>query len=354
MWDAGERVGAAGGLCRPDKVVMPTSRRDSRDRLERHYAGKRILVTGGLGFIGSHLVRTLGSLRAEVLAFDLRDPGRYPGATTAPGVSVEVADVRDELIVGRSVADRDIVFHLAGQTSHVDSMNDPYADLEQNCAATLSLLEALRRQRSSATVVYTGTRQIYGRPQYLPVDEQHPVKPLDINGVHKAAAESYLAVYSRAYGVRTCVVRLTNTYGEGMALDDRQSFLGHWLGQLVAGREIEVYGDGTRRRDFTYVDDVVHALLLAGASERAQGQVYNLGGGGTLTLREVAELLIVVHGSGSYQLVPFPPERLPIDIGDYEADYTKIQAALGWRPRVPLPEGVKRTLRFAKEQRDQP
>jgi UDP-glucose 4-epimerase len=243
-----------------------------------------------------------------------------------------------------------VIFNLAGQTSHLDSMTDPYTDLEINCRSQLSILETCRHHNPEAKIVYASTRQIYGRPQYLPVDERHPIAPVDVNGINKAAGEWYHLVYGDVYGLRVAVLRLTNTYGPRMRVRDaRQTFLGHWLRLLVTGEELVVFGDGEQRRDFNYVDDAVRAFLLAAAREEANGCIFNLGDEPPISLRELAELLVRVNGGGSYRLVPFPDDRKAIDIGDYYADFATIGRELGWAPAVPLGEGLERTLAFYRE-----
>ena len=265
-------------------------------------------------------------------------------------VTVNISDVRDEHSLPSLIRGQDLVFNLAGQTSHVDSLHDPYTDLEINCRAQLSILETVRHENPEAKVVFASTRQLYGRPKYLPVDEQHPLAPVDPNGVNKAAGESYHLVYGEIYGLRCSVLRLTNTYGPRMRVkDDRQTFLGTWLRLAVEGEELLVFGDGTQQRDFTYVDDAVEAFLLAGASAEADGEVFNVGGEPPVSLGELAELLVELAGAGSWRLVPFPDERRTIDIGDYFADDTKIRSRLGWEPRVGLREGLERSLAYYRD-----
>ena len=313
-----------------------------------------MLVTGGLGFIGSTLARRLVGLGARVLLVDSLVP-EYGGtlfnvADIEADVRVNITDVRDEHGMRYLVQGQDILMNLAGQTSHLDSMRDPYTDLEINSRAQLSILEACRKHNPGIKVVYASTRQIYGVPDYLPVDERHLVHPVDVNGINKVAGESYHLVYNNVYGLRSCALRLTNTYGPRMRVRDaRQTFLGWWIRQVVEGREIQVYGDGTQRRDFTYVDDAVEAFLLAAASDAANGEAFNVGGDGAVSLRELAELLVRVAGKGSYAVVPFPPEQKAIDIGDYYADDRKIRHALGWQPRTSLADGLARTLAYYRE-----
>jgi UDP-glucose 4-epimerase len=318
------------------------------------YQGQNVLITGGLGFIGSNLARRLVDVGANVTLVDSLIP-EYGGnraniAGIEDRVTVNVSDVRDPHSLPSLIRGQDLVFNLAGQTSHVDSLHDPYTDLEINCRAQLSILETVRHQNPEAKVVFASTRQLYGRPQYLPVDEKHPLAPVDPNGVNKAAGEWYHLVYGEIYGLRCSVLRLTNTYGPRMRVkDDRQTFLGTWLRLAVEGEELLVFGDGTQQRDFTYVDDAVDAFLLAGASDAADGEVFNVGGEPPVSLAELAELLIELAAVGSWRLVPFPEERRTIDIGDYYADDSKIRERLGWEPRVGLREGLERSLAFYRE-----
>ena len=244
----------------------------------------------------------------------------------------------------------EVVFNLAGHTSHIDSMAAPEVDLALNCESALGLLEACRRASPAPAVVFAGTRQIYGRPRYLPVDEAHPVAPVDVNGIHKAAVEQYHLLYGRRYGIPVSVLRLTNTYGPRMYVRDaRQTFLGLWLKAVVRGEEFEVWGDGSQLRDFTYVDDAVAALLSVAGEPRVGGRSLNLGGERAVTLLELAELAVSANGGGAYRVVPFPEERLAIDIGDYVGDYGAIRELLGWEPRVPLEEGLPRTLAYLEQ-----
>ena len=318
------------------------------------YEGQSVLITGGLGFIGSTLARRLVELGARVTLVDSLIP-EYGGnraniAGIEDRVTVNISDVRDEHSLPSLIRGQDLVFNLAGQTSHVDSLHDPYTDLEINCRAQLSILETVRHENPEAKVIFASTRQLYGRPRYLPVDEQHPLAPVDPNGVNKAAGESYHLVYGEIYGLRCSVLRLTNTYGPRMRVkDDRQTFLGTWLRLAVEGEELLVFGDGTQQRDFTYVDDAVEAFLLAGASAESDGEVFNVGGEPPVSLGELAELLVELAGAGSWRLVPFPAERRTIDIGDYFADDAKIRSRLGWEPRVGLREGLERSLAYYRD-----
>jgi nucleoside-diphosphate-sugar epimerase len=318
-----------------------------------YYRGKDVLITGGLGFIGSNLARRLVELGASVTLVDSLIP-EYGGnfaniADIRDKVTVNISDVRDQHAMRWLVQRRDVLFNLAGQTSHMDSMSDPHTDLEINAKAQLSILEACRAANPSIRIVFAGTRQIYGKPDYLPVDEDHPIRPVDVNGINKVAGEWYHLLYHQVYGIRSSVLRLTNTYGPGMRIKDaRQTFLGIWIRLLLEGRPFEVWG-GEQLRDFTYVDDCVRAMLLAACREEAWGRIYNLGGERTVSLRETAELLVAAAGSGEFAVREFPEERKKIDIGDYYSDFGRITAELGWRPEVSLEQGLQRTVAYYRE-----
>jgi len=320
------------------------------------YRGKSVLVTGGLGFIGSNLVRSLADLGAKVTAVDSLLPDYGGNLFNLAGyedkVRINIADVRGHgmkyLVKGQQV-----LFNLAGQVSHIDSMSDPFTDLEINCTSQLWILEAVRQQNPELKVVYAGTRQIYGSPQYLPVDEKHPLKPTDVNGINKISGELYHLVYHSVYGIRASSLRLTNTYGPRQLIKhSRQGFIGWFVRQALLGEEIQVFGDGNQKRDFDHVSDAVDAFLRAGASDAADGQVFNLGGEAPITLAELARMLVEIAGQGSYRLVPFPPERKRIDIGDFYGDTTKIRTALGWAPKLPLRQGLEQTLAYYRAHKD--
>ena len=315
------------------------------------YHDKKVLITGGLGFIGSNLAKTLVNRGAHVTLVDSLIP-QYGGnlyniVDIRDRVQVNICDVRDSHAMKHLIQDRDFLFNLAGQTSHMDSMSDPQTDLAINATAQLSILEACRKLNPGIKIVFTSTRQLYGKPSYLPVDEQHPIRPVDVNGINKLAGEWYHLLYDSVYGIRACVLRLTNTYGPGMRVKDaRQTFLGTWIGLLLDGKPIRVFGDGLQLRDFNYVDDCVDALLRAGASEEANGQVYNLGSTEVIGLKDLAEKMIGLGFEGSYELVPFPEERKAIDIGDYYSDFSMISKELGWSPKTGLQEGLLKTVEY--------
>ena len=321
------------------------------DAYRDFYRGARVMITGGLGFIGSNLAHRLVELGADVLIVDSLIP-EYGGnhfniEGIADRVRVNIADVRMQSTIGVLARGQDVIFNLAGQVSHIDSMRDPYTDLEINCRAQLSILEACRINNPRVRVVYAGTRQVYGRPSYLPVDERHLVRPADINGVNKAAGEYYHLLYNNVFGVRACSLRLTNVYGPRQLIKhNRQGFIGWFLRLAVERQEIQIFGDGSQLRDFVYVDDAADAFLRAGASDACDGEVFNVGGCEAVSLRDLVSLLIETAGGGTVRYVDWPEEKKRIDIGSFYTDSTRFQERVGWTPRVPLAEGLRRSIDF--------
>jgi UDP-glucose 4-epimerase len=322
-----------------------------------YFRGKHVLITGGLGFIGSNLAHRLIALGADVLILDSLIP-EYGGNIfnvhpIEDQLRINIADMRDEHGLRYLVQGQDLIFNLAGQVSHTDSMVDPYTDLEINARSQLSLLEACRHGNPEAKIVFASTRQIYGRPTYLPVDERHPLQPTDVNGINKLAGEWYHIVYNNVYGLRTVSLRLTNTFGPRMRIRDaRQTFIGWWIRQLLEGQTLHIFGDGLQVRDFNYVDDVIESMLMVAAHDVADGQIYNLGGDEPINLINLARLMIEVNGGGDFTLQPFPDDRKRIDIGDFYGDYRKIRSKLGWRPMVGLRDGLTRTMDYFRANLD--
>ncbi len=314
------------------------------------FAHKKVLITGGLGFIGSNLAARLHALGAEITLVDSLIPeyggNRFNIEPLRERMHIDISDLRDTRSIRPLIQGQDFLFNLAGQTSHLDSMINPVADLEINCHAQLSILEACRVSNPQIKIVFASTRQIYGRPRQLPVAETHPLDPIDINGINKMAGEKYHLLYHRVHGLKTTALRLTNTIGPRMRIKDaRQTFVGVWIRQLLENRPIEVWG-GKQLRDFTDVDDAVDAFLLAASSPETNGEVYNLGGSEVIDLASLAKLLVEINGGGDYALREFPADRKSIDIGDYYSDFSKIRAQLGWTPKRSLRETLTRTLDY--------
>ncbi len=318
------------------------------------YQDRPILITGGLGFIGSNLAHRLVALNADVLLVDSLIPD-YGGnlfniRDIADRVTVNIADVRDESSMNYLVRDRDVIFNLAGQVSHLDSMRDPYTDLEINCRSQLSILEACRKHNPATKIVFAGTRQVYGRPDSLPVTEDHLVRPVDVNGINKVAGEYYHLLYNNVFGVRACSLRLTNIYGPRQLIShSRQGFIGWFIRLAVEDRPIEIFGDGSQLRDVVYVDDAAEAFLATGASDQCNGEVYNVGGAEPMSLRDLVMVLFDVAGAGSVRYVPWPTDKKTIDVGSVYTDSTKLADAVSWRPRVDLRDGLARTVRYYRQ-----
>lgn len=317
------------------------------------FEAKRVIITGGLGFIGSNLALRLVELGADVLVVDSLIPeygGNLLNIAPAKGqLTVNISDVRDRFGFCTLIKDREYLFNLAGQTSHMDSMADPETDLEINCRAQLSILEACRNHNPDIRVVFASTRQMYGEPDYLPVNEKHLLRPVDVNGINKMAGEWYHILYNNVYGVRACALRLTNTIGPRMRIKDaRQTFLGIWIRLLLEEKPFEVWG-GDQLRDFNDVGDVVDAFLMAASNEEAFGHAFNLGSREVVSLRELAEVLIAVNGSGQFEIREFPADRKKIDIGDYYSDFSLIESMLGWRPEVPLRDSLRNILDYYRQ-----
>lgn len=318
------------------------------------YRGRRVLITGGLGFIGSNLARRLVELDADILIVDSLLPDYGGNLFNISGIEdrvrVNIADIRQGTTMNYLVRGREVIFNLAGQVSHIDSMRDPHTDLEINCRSQLTMLEACRQHNPATKVVFAGTRQIYGRAERLPVDESHLVKPTDINGINKAAGEYYHLVYNNVFGIRACSLRLTNVYGPRQLIrHNRQGFIGWFIRLALEGREIQIYGDGSQMRDFVYVDDVADAFLRAGASDATNGEVFNVGGHEPISHSDLVNLLIATAGSGSVRYVEWPDEKRRIDIGSFYSDSSKFRRVTGWQSTVSLADGLARTLAFYRE-----
>ena len=320
--------------------------------MKENFSSKKVLITGGLGFIGSNLAHRLVRAGAEVTLVDSMIPeygGNFHNIHDIAGkVRVNISDVRDDHSMKYLIQGHDYLFNLAGQTSHMDSMRNPKTDLEINCVAQLSILEACRNYNPEIKIIFASTRQIYGKPDFLPVNEDHPLRPVDVNGINKMAGEWYQILYNNIYGIRACALRLTNTYGPRMRVKDaRQSFIGIWIRLILENKPFEVW-EGHQLRDFTYIDDCVDALILAAVNEEVNGQIFNLGGESIISLKDLADLLVESNGSGKYTVQTFPKDRKKIDIGDYYSDFSKYKAAVGWTPKVSMREGLDRTLKYYK------
>jgi UDP-glucose 4-epimerase len=322
------------------------------------YRSRPVMITGGLGFIGSNLARRLAELGADVLLVDSLIADYGGNLFNIDGIEnrvrINVADIRQQTTMNYLVQGRAVIFNLAGQVSHIDSMRDPYTDLEINCRSQLTILEACRHHNRDAKVVFAGTRQVYGKPDSLPVDESQLVRPTDINGINKVAGEYYHLVYNNVFGVRGCSLRLTNVYGPRQLIKhNRQGFIGWFIRLAIEDKTISIYGDGSQLRDFVYVDDAVDAFLRAGAADACNGEVFNVGGAEPISHRDLTTLLLDVAGTGRVEYIEWPAEKKAIDIGSFHADSSKFQRTTGWRSTVDLHDGLARTLEFYRRHWDQ-
>jgi len=317
------------------------------------FIGKNVLITGGLGFVGSNLARSLIGFGASVTLVDSLDPtcgGNRANITDiADQIDINIADVRDLNTMTHFVKGKHFLFNLAGRTSHIDSMTDPVEDMDINCRAQIAILESCRKENPKIRVVFASTRQIYGKPERLPVDESHAVHPVDVNGINKMAGESYHMLYRRVHGIWACSLRLTNTYGPGMRIKDaRQTFLGVWIRRALEGQTFEIW-EGGQRRDVTYIDDCVCALLLAANCPKADGEIFNLGSSEVVTLKEMGNIIREIEPLARFELCSYPPDRKAIDIGDYFADFSKIRDRLGWSPQIDLRSGIRKTIEYYRK-----
>jgi len=320
------------------------------------YKGKNVLITGGLGFIGSTVALRLAGFGARVTAIDSLIPeygGNLFNLDPVKGVvTVNISDVRDRSSINYLVKGQDYLFNLAGTLSHIDSMRDPFTDLEINCVSQLRILEACRENNPQIKIVFAGTRGQYGQACYLPVDEEHPLHPADVNGINNNAGENYHLLYSKVHGIKACSLRLTNSYGPRHQMRHaRQGVLNWFVRQVIDGQKIRIFGDGSQIRDTNYIDDVVDAMLLAMVTPETDGEVYNLGGE-PLSLIQFVEDLIRQNGDGDYELVEFPGDLKSIEIGDYVASHEKFSRLTGWQPKVSLAEGLGATLQYYRKHKE--
>ena len=327
------------------------------DRVQDELIEKKVLITGGLGFIGSNLARRLVEIGSQVSIVDSLVYA-YGGNTfniqgIEDKVSVTIGDIRDRHGMTELIKGVDYVFNLAGQVSHIDSMRDPFTDLEINTTSQVSILETCREHNPEVKIIYASSRQIYGVPEYLPADEKHPCHPTDVNGINIQAGEWYHILYNNVHGIRATSLRMTNVYGpRQLVKHNRQGFIGWFIRTAVEGGNIQIYGDGAQKRDLNYVDDVCDALLLAAVSDKSDGVIYNLGADEVISLRDLTELIIQTSGAGSFELIPWPEEKKKIDIGDYYSDFSKIRTELGWQPKTSLKDGLQKTIEYYKQHLD--
>ncbi len=319
----------------------------------KEFEGKRILVTGGLGFLGSNIIHKLAKAGAALTVVDSLDP-RYGGnlfnvAGLEDTIRIVKGDIRDGALMEQLVTGQAYIFNLAAQASYIDSNRIPFEDLDVNCRGPLVVLEACRKKNRDAKVVFASSRMVLGRIIQNPVSEDHPTRPLSLYGIHKLTAEKYHLMYSKNHGIRTVVLRLTNPYGERQQVKhDKYCLPGWFMRCAMEDREIPIFGDGKQLRDYVYVTDAADAFLLAAASDETDGEVFNCGAGESHEFREMVEAVVQAVGRGKVVHAPWPEDYENIETGDFRVDVTKLRATTGWRPRVEFREGISRMVEYYK------
>lgn len=319
--------------------------------MDSFYKNRRVFVTGGVGFIGSNLALALARLGAQVTVADSMERGcganEFNLAEAGDQVKRVIANIGEESRIEPALDGCEAVFNLAGEISHIHSIHYPERDLDLNLRAQLVFLRSCQKVAPGARIVYGSSRQLYGVPDYLPVDEEHPIRPVDFNGVHQWAAENYHYLFSNLFSLDVTCLRLTNVYGPRQSLlKPCQGFIGSFFRLALHGEKISVFGDGRQLRDMLYVDDAVEAFLLAGAAGTSGSHVYNVGGPTPLTLLEIAQMVAQAAGGAPVECVPFPEDRKAIDIGSYYSDYAKIRRELAWEPRTEFCRGAEQAVAF--------
>jgi len=316
--------------------------------------GQNVLITGGLGFIGSNLAHHLVKLGANIAIYDALLPqygGNLANVKEIKDKIVDVrADIRDFNKLKEQVKDQDVIFNCAAQVSHIESMNDPYTDIDMNCTGTINLLEAVRKFNDNAKIVYTGTRSQVGKMEYSPIDEKHPEFPTDIYSANKSVAEKYHLIYYKAYGIPTTSLRISNTYGPRAQIRHKgYGIINYLIRMAILNEVITVYEPGTQTRDCIYIDDVVDSMILAAQSSNSNGEVFFVGSGKDVTFVDLVKLIVKVAGSGKWRFIPWPSERKSIEVGDISLNIDKIRRSLGWHPKTSLEEGLKTTIEFYRD-----
>lgn len=322
-----------------------------------HYRGKHVLVTGGLGFVGSNLAIQLVEAGAKVTLLDSMLP-LYGGnpfniEPIRDRAQVNFSDIRDRNSMNYVVREQDYIFHLAGQVSHVDSITDPFTDVDINVNGTLAVLEACRKFNPDARIIFTGTRGQYGPSVKLPVDESAPTNPMGMYAITNLTAEKIVLMYHQVHHVRGVCLRITNTYGPRHQMKHNRYGVLNWFIRLALDNEtIPIFGDGRILRDFIYIDDLTSALMMCGLCDAAYGDLFNVGSGVPISFLDLMNKIVEIAGSGSYEYTPFTAERKALEPGDYWGDISKIKSVVGWEPRVPMEEGLQRTIAYYRAHRD--
>ena len=315
--------------------------------------GAEILITGGAGFIGSNLAIQLVAHGAHVTVLDSFIPpyggNRFNLFPIDKSFRLIEGDVRSRDLLKKLVGGKDFIFHLAGQTGRVISMNRPEFDIDINCTGTISILEAIKAQSRKAKIIFTSSRGVIGEPKYLPVHEGHPVGPKDIYGADKLAAEWYVRIYGNEYTIPYTILRLNNVYGPRCQIrSNHYGTINLFISYALQNKEIPIYGDGTQTRDYVYVDDTVDALIRS-CDKKADGEIYFVGTGEPNTLLSIVEIIGTYITDTKFRLVSFPEDLAKLDFHDFYTDSSKITASLGWKPVVGLSRGILKTVEYYKK-----
>lgn len=318
------------------------------------YKNKKVLITGGLGFIGSNLCIKLAELGAEVLVIDNMLPRQggnlFNVEPVKNKIKINVSDIRNSVSMNHLVKGQDYVFHLAGQVNHVDSVKNPLQDLSINVEGTLVLMEALRKNNPDARVIFTGTRGEYGASLKLPVAESHAINPIGIYAITNFAAERIVLTYHNLHKIKSVCLRITNTYGPRHQMQHDEYGVFNWFIRKAMDNEvIPVFGDGRIIRDYLYVDDLIEVLLGIALAEKAYGEVFNIGSGIPVNFIDLAETIIKIAGTGKTKYTDFSTERKSLEPGDYYADISKVKSIVKWQPKTKLEDGIKKTIAYYKK-----
>lgn len=322
--------------------------------LEKTYKDKKILITGGMGFLGSSLAHSLVGYGGKVTVLDAMLPLYGGNRFNLHGIEdmVEVinGDVRDYNLIKTIVPGKDFIFNFAGQVSYIDSGDIPYEDLDINSRAHLMILEECRHNNPEAKILYASSRMALGKITQNPVTESHPANPLSLYGVHKLTGEKYSLAYHHHYGLRTVAMRITNPYGIRQQMKhNKYSLVGWFIRLAMENREIKIFGNGDQKRDYIYVDDLVESFLRAGATGETDGELFNLGLGRSTAFCEMVHTVVETVGQGKIDYVPWPDDYERIETGDFVVDVSKLNNLIKWKPNISLSKGILTTYDYYRK-----
>lgn len=323
------------------------------------YKGKEVLITGGLGFIGSNLAIKLVELGAKVTILDNLAPlyggNQFNILPIKDKVNLEIGDIRDKELIDKLIPGKDFIFDFAAQVSYVDSPDIPFEDLDINCKGHLNILESCKDSNKQAKIVFSSSRLVLGNIKKKLITEDHPTNPLSLYGVHKLTAEKYFYMYNRNYGLRTAVLRITNPYGERQQIKhSKYSIPGWFMRMAMEGKTIKVFGNGNQKRDYIYIKDLVSAFIYVGISDKTDGEIYNCGSGKMIRFKDMVKNIIEVVESGKMEYVPWPDnyKRDKNDEKDIKTSISKLQEVTGWKPKANLNESLKSMFDYYKDNKD--